>query len=1070
MESSQATPSKILRKGRWDNNMKDTEFIQSKDPSGHWILCKICIIKSKKYGLEHKRINSRRPFNNERWIDHCSTKTHHDNIIRVSKTQKIHEFFRPIKSSSLSNGDSKIVPTATTQKQCPGIHPKHKYLKLMEIYGAYDDLDVKFIHTDDGMKAIHKKCTGKYVLALKKSVTLHSCEHCRTVHVGTKFYKRLEHMSSIKNVLDIMALPIITDDQVQQLHKFTFDYQTSNLRKKNLIEQVKNYSNYAKWFVRHKKHLSFLYPDGAASANKSTVSHVGVVGTNTLLQNFVTSYLQADLDSKDLILEGMLMSYTTKMSGKMNAKYSSTIIDLAQVIRYKSKAAYNFLHSNMLLPSIRQLQRIEAKTYNPKENILDISLPIITSRLNDFSRISHLHTSSSIDHHCQKMIVSLMYDATRVVQQVSICPRTKIIMGNIYPNQLQSFSTEIDLQKQITSPDKSQLASEIKCVMITGQNVISAQSPCKLIAARPQTTNDVCDEYTGDIMKLIQNHHNYVLLNIASDGLSSEQGIIKRQTLDYMAGNCDTVGLMDPNHCFKSCRNQLILGSAMKFVGKTIVDCGLLLLLDIPKELIIVSDFSSDTNVIRLASKQTIEKLLLLDKEENDSVAVMGLCLFFLRLFIDACNSNSMKKDRRLYSIWCAFLWFTSMKGMHPTTLKNLANSVMGLSWLVLRKDVRSIRLCTTESLEHYFGHLRTWNADFNMLEFTHFCKKLDRILHAIFNSDLNSGRGSSKGYLSGFTGYKQSIQKMLSSRRSSQASSTVQTLEENDDSAIELNYNVRAVDQLQQNVMGIINEAVLDMKVLLSNDSLLAENDSPFCRHFNTTHDLMDVYKNYNGKVGDTKETFDDTDGNDNDNEVYDLEKSNEVIISTIERIINDSLGEVDSNNDSVGSFATDVNQFNERINTTDSELVRNIKVEDISRIIHYTNNQSLKRVLSLLKGCLDENSSSAAASYIGEEKRMKSRQSRWFRVYLNENMDIKSIKRNTIVVVSGETMKVICCFKKSYNKYRMIRDINVDDDGIVFLRKLAYRSVSSSFEETDEFVKSTTKNITKIEPYVIE
>ena len=56
--------------------------------------------------------------------------------------------------------------------------------------------------------------------------------------------------------------------------------------------------------------------------------------------------------------------------------------------------------------------------------------------------------------------------------------------------------------------------------------------------------------------------------------------------------------------------------------------------------------------------------------------------------------------------------------------------------------------------------------------------------------------------------------------------------------------------------------------------------------RHFvNTTHDLMDVYKNYNGKVGDTKETFEDTDGNDNDNEVYDLEKSNEVIISTIER-----------------------------------------------------------------------------------------------------------------------------------------------------------------------------------------
>ena len=50
-----------------------------------------------------------------------------------------------------------------------------------------------------------------------------------------------------------------------------------------------------------------------------------------------------------------------------------------------------------------------------------------------------------------------------------------------------------------------------------------------------------------------------------------------------------------------------------------------------------------------------------------------------------------------------------------------------------------------------------------------------------------------------------------------------------------------------------------------------------------------------------------------------------------------------------------------------------------------------------------------------------------------------------------------------------KITRDIDVVDDG-VFLRKLAYRSVSSSFEEADEFVKSTTKNITKIEPYVIE
>ena len=124
----------------------------------------------------------------------------------------------------------------------------------------------------------------------------------------------------------------------------------------------------------------------------------------------------------------------------------------------------------------------------------------------------------------------------------------------------------------------------------------------------------------------------------------------------------------------------------------------------------------------------------------------------------------------------------------------------------------------------------------------------------------------------------------------------------------------VRAVDQLVQNVMEIMNEVVVGTKVLLS-------NDSPFCRHFNTIHDLMDVYKNYSEKVGDTKESFDYMD--ENDNKVSDTGKSNEVVLSTIERTINDSLGEVDSNKECVGSFATEVNQFNEIIDMTDSELV---------------------------------------------------------------------------------------------------------------------------------------------------
>jgi hypothetical protein len=174
------------------------------------------------------------------------------------------------------------------------------------------------------------------------------------------------------------------------------------------------------------------------------------------------------------------------------------------------------------------------------------------------------------------------------------------------------------------------LASEIKCIMITGQNIPSSQSPCKIMAAWPQHTNEVCDEFTSDMLSTLQNHDAYVVVNIASDGLSSEQKILKEQTLKYMHGLSSTVGVMDPNHWGKACRSQLILDAEIKFIGKVMIDCGLLMLCkNIPKEIIVVADYTSDTKVLQLASKTTIESLLILEEEREECVGTLGLSLFF---------------------------------------------------------------------------------------------------------------------------------------------------------------------------------------------------------------------------------------------------------------------------------------------------------------------------------------------------------------------------------------------------------------------------------------------------------
>ena len=984
--------------------------------------------------------------------------------------------------------DKKII-TIYIPKTCPGIHPEHELLPLMRMYGKYNDLNVKFVDDEGvivGVKALHLNCTGKYVPTTKKSRTLKSCDACKDVHIKGVFQKRMRYMKKVQNVLDIMSLPRITDEQVVQLGKFSCDTSSKNPNKTQLIQQTINYCKYAKWFKANKENLVVLYPKGASSVNQTTPSLVGIVGAESVLSNFVSAYKNIGAENQDTLLEGLLMSYTSKMEGRMNAQYSSTILDLAQVLRYKSKAAYAFLQSNMLLPSLRHLQRVEAKSYDPKENILDIDTDVIQRRLDNFSRITQAvidsyyrsittmaTTTTMTGPSTTKLVVSMIFDATKVVQQLSICPRTKLGLGYVYPDQLQEFKGGHEMKKAIESSNLTALASEIKCIMITAQNIPSSQSPCKIMAARPQHTNEVCNEFTSDILSTLQNHDAYVVVNISSDGLSSEQRILKQQTLKYMHGHSSTVGVMDPNHWAKACRSQLILGAEIKFIGKTMIDCGLLLLCkNIPKEVIVVADYTSDTKVLRLASKTTIESLLILEEEREECVGALGLCLFFLRLFLNACNSDTLSKSERLYSMWIAFIWFTSIKGIHSTTLKNLANCIMGLIWIVLREDVRSIRLVTTESLEHYFGHLRTWNADFNTLEFTHFCKKLDRILEAIFRSNLNSARGHTKGYLSGFDGYRQSVLKMLAKRNATQqkTSKEMPTIDLN---TVDIDYSIPAVYQLEKNVLAIINDATMDMKKIITNPAIHATGASPFFRHFATTKELINTYSSYTGMVDSVDSSCNSKETDDADEKQSVAAGGETLLMSTLQRAVDDAMGELDlEDEDSVNKLLQEVAEFNSQLDLTESEIVEEVNVKPICGILQTHGHESLKTILAKLKDCLDkEKGSGGSASYIGDAKKMKSSCSRWFGVHKGvvPCTSAAYIQRQSIVMVSGEYYVVICCFKKSYGKFRMIQTLDTGTkEGTIFARKLRFRSMNSMMEELDECVrfslKSTEINLTDL------
>ena len=73
------------------------------------------------------------------------------------------------------------------------------------------------------------------------------------------------------------------------------------------------------------------------------------------------------------------------------------------------------------------------------------------------------------------------------------------------------------------------------------------------------------------------------------------------------------------------------------------------------------------------------------------------------------------------------------------------------------------------------------------------------------------SGRGDSKGHMSSFNGLRENVEAMLHRRNKDSASDVVV----DDESAIEIDYDILAVEQLEEAVLKIINDATRDMEAL---------------------------------------------------------------------------------------------------------------------------------------------------------------------------------------------------------------------------------------------------------------
>ena len=126
-------------------------------------------------------------------------------------------------------------------------------------------------------------------------------------------------------------------------------------------------------------------------------------------------------------------------------------------------------------------------------------------------------------------------------------------------------------------------------------------------------------------------------LGCCNDGVTSDSSFVKNTLCSFVNGDIAYVSSLDNKHILKSLRYQCVLGgNNVKFIGRYIIDIGLLTKVNIPCELIIVTDWANDVLVQQLISHNTVTSLV--NEFSLDDCGSLVITIVFLRMHLFAMN------------------------------------------------------------------------------------------------------------------------------------------------------------------------------------------------------------------------------------------------------------------------------------------------------------------------------------------------------------------------------------------------------------------------------------------------
>jgi hypothetical protein len=221
-----------------------------------------------------------------------------------------------------------------------------------------------------------------------------------------------------------------------------------------------------------------------------------------------------------------------------------------------------------------------------------------------------------------------------------------------------------------------------------------------------------------------------------------------------------------------------------------------------------------------------------------------------------------------------------------------------------------------------------------------------------------------------------------------------------------------------------------------------------------------LGCYKSYRGRVNSDVSDVENV----NEEKIVDQELESETSFLSTIKSINETINlpnhDAENTSKTMVEAMNDIADFNAQVKDTSGEQVCDINVRQLGKVIHMNENASLKTIAELLIGSMDDDSAESTmhCSSIGDAKRMKSRQNRWFSLSKPAEDNVNhELCRGTILSIFGceDDYKILCLHQKSYNKFRLIRSLSRTDEGIIIVQKIQYCSFNHMFRGMSEFKK---------------